>query len=48
MEINKKTSKRLWIKLFGFFQREMVFTLWFWLVAFLIVCIMKLLKLGKH
>jgi hypothetical protein len=48
MEIGKKSIKRLWIGLIGFFEREMVFTLWFWLVAFLIVLIMKLLRLGKH
>jgi len=44
MEIDKKSIKRLWVKLIGFFEREMVFTLWFWLVVFLVVFIMKLLR----
>jgi hypothetical protein len=48
METGKKSIKKLWFKLLGFFEREMVFTLWFWLVAFLVALIMKLLRLDKH
>jgi hypothetical protein len=48
MEIDKKSITRLWVKLIVFFEREMVFTLRFWLVVFLVVFIMKLLRLGKH
>jgi hypothetical protein len=48
MEIDKKSIKRLWVRWSVFFEREMVFTLWFWLVAFLIALIMKLLRFGKH
>ena len=48
MEIDKKSIKGLWVKLISFLEREMVFTLWFWLAAFLIALIMKLLRSGKH
>ena len=48
MEIDKKTIKRLWVQLIEFFEREMVLTLWFWLVVLLVVFIMKLYEDITH
>jgi hypothetical protein len=43
MEIERKPIKKLWIKLTAFLEREMSLTLIFWLIAFLIVFMMKIM-----
>ncbi len=43
MEIERNPIKKLWTKLAAFLDREMSFTLLFWLITFLITVIIKII-----
>jgi hypothetical protein len=47
MEIDQKPVKKLWMKIVVFLEREMTFTLLFWLITFLIVFTTKIIFMIK-
>jgi hypothetical protein len=47
METERKPIKKLWVKITEFLEREMSFTLLFWLITFFIVFTAKIIFMMK-
>lgn len=47
MDIDRRTVKKLWMKIVVFLEREMTLTFLFWLITFLIVVTIKIIFMIK-